>query len=325
MPSHNIASRDCSRVSASYRLREGMLGALLGDALGVPHEFKPGHLIPPSETLELFMPESYKKSHAAIPYGTWSDDGSQLLCLLEALHHRQGTLEPRLLAGLLQAWLYKGRHQAGGRVFDCGGQTRMALECWRQGLAVEVHSRGQGNGSLMRTLPAAFIPWLWGGSQEEAVTVAVAQSCVTHPHPVAAATCAVYAQLAMLLIDDPLQPIRDALDTSFSILSNHPLFSAPDLYAALWHIRGYRELPAGTGYCVDTLYSAVWAMEQGSDYLSVVRAAISLGNDTDTTACVAGGLSGIVYEISGKAEEWLLRLTTSRESQQLLREVFSAT
>ncbi len=312
-----------SQLSRIARLREGVLGALLADALGVPHEFKPGHQIPPAHTLELVMPASYPKTYSAIPYGTWSDDGSQLLCLLESLHAHNGQLNLRHLVGLMQAWLKEGHHQPGGVAFDVGGQTRHALERWSQGLPVEVHSRGQGNGSLMRTLPAAFLPALWGRTPEDAIQVALEQSLATHPHPVAATCCAVYTQLAMLLLDGHPQSAAEALQLAMDLVEDHPTYANQEWRAALVTLRGHGDLPTGSGYCVDTLYSAVWALDQGLDYLSVVRAAIGLGSDTDTTACVAGGLAGMVYGVQGEAEAWLPRLTTPRESRELLRLVFA--
>ncbi len=65
------------------------------------------------------------------------------------------------------------------------------------------------------------------------------------------------------------------------------------------------EEPAGrgSGYVVDCLRSARLALTAGS-YESVVRAAIRLGNDTDTTACVAGGLAGLRDGIEGIPQRW---------------------
>ena len=54
---------------------------------------------------------------------------------------------------------------------------------------------------------------------------------------------------------------------------------------------------------VDSLRSARWAVEQGN-YEQVVRAAIRLGRDTDTTACVAGGIAGLRDGIAGIPERW---------------------
>lgn len=49
---------------------------------------------------------------------------------------------------------------------------------------------------------------------------------------------------------------------------------------------------------VNCLHSAKYALQQCS-YIDVVKTAIALGNDTDTTTCVAGGLVGIIYSEQG--------------------------
>lgn len=55
---------------------------------------------------------------------------------------------------------------------------------------------------------------------------------------------------------------------------------------------------------VDSLWSARWALKQPT-YERVVRAAIRLGNDTDTTAAIAGGLAGIRDGLSAIPSRWL--------------------
>lgn len=60
-------------------------------------------------------------------------------------------------------------------------------------------------------------------------------------------------------------------------------------------ILAWEHRPAtGKGYVVDCLWSARHACE-AEDYEQVVRQAIALGHDTDTTACVAGGIAGLKW------------------------------
>jgi ADP-ribosyl-[dinitrogen reductase] hydrolase len=60
----------------------------------------------------------------------------------------------------------------------------------------------------------------------------------------------------------------------------------------------------GSGYVVDSLWSAIRCVLATSDYEGCVRSAIALGNDTDTTACIAGGLAGIFYGEHGIPDRW---------------------
>ncbi|MBI5531868.1 MAG: ADP-ribosylglycohydrolase family protein [Deltaproteobacteria bacterium] len=59
----------------------------------------------------------------------------------------------------------------------------------------------------------------------------------------------------------------------------------------------------GSGYVVDSLRSARWALQAGS-YEQVVKAAISLGHDTDTTACIAGGIAGVRDGVGAIPTRW---------------------
>ena len=73
---------------------------------------------------------------------------------------------------------------------------------------------------------------------------------------------------------------------------------------------GAPDLPpggTGSGYVVDCLRSALGAVQAGP-YERVVKAAIALGNDTDTTACVAGGIAGVRDGVGAIPERWLSRL-----------------
>ena len=60
---------------------------------------------------------------------------------------------------------------------------------------------------------------------------------------------------------------------------------------------------SGSGYVLDCLWSARTALTAGS-YEDVVRAAVAMGNDTDTTACVAGGIAGLRDGVGAIPARW---------------------
>jgi ADP-ribosylglycohydrolase len=51
------------------------------------------------------------------------------------------------------------------------------------------------------------------------------------------------------------------------------------------------------------LRSARWAQGAGA-YEQVVKAAVRLGHDTDTTACVAGGIAGLRDSVAAIPARW---------------------
>ena len=59
-------------------------------------------------------------------------------------------------------------------------------------------------------------------------------------------------------------------------------------------------------------------LEQSSSYEEAVKKAILLGNDTDTTACVTGGLAGILYGLQGIPKRWISMLREREKVEELL-------
>jgi ADP-ribosyl-[dinitrogen reductase] hydrolase len=99
--------------------------------------------------------------------------------------------------------------------------------------------------------------------------------------------------------------------------------NAPEREELEWSIRPDDAAEAtGSGYVVDCLRSARWATQAGS-YEQVVKAAISLGNDTDTTACVAGGIAGIRDGVNAIPERWRTRLRGEELYQDELEQLIS--
>lgn len=295
-------------VERRERIAGGVYGLLVGDALGVPYEFHSPGEIPESSAIEMEPPPGFRRAHAGVAPGTWSDDGAHALCLLASLLHC-GRLDVDDFGRRLVNWYEWGYLAVDDRVFDVGVQTARALRAMRDGVpAREAGPRGEhdnGNGALMRVLPLA----LWHrGSDEELVRDAMEQSLVTHGHARSQVCCALYCLWARRILDgsgdDVADPFTPAVASLRAILpAEHD--ARRELEA---HVRPEDDgAVRGTGYVVDCLRSARHALAAGS-YEQVVRAAIRLGNDTDTTACVAGGLAGVRDGVAAIPARWLDRL-----------------
>jgi len=287
-------------LSPRQRLEGGLWGLLVGDALGVPYEFHPREQIPPLDQIEMTPPPGFVRAHARVKPGTWSDDGAQALCLLASLLDR-GSLDLDDLGRRLVAWSERGYLAVDGIVFDCGVQTGQSLRAMMGGAPARdaglSHEQANGNGSLMRVLPLA----LWHtGPDSDLVACAHDQSRVTHAHPRSLACCALYCLWARRTLEGHPAPwasasaaLREIYDADAHLLGELEYHLRPD------------DEPSGrgSGYVVDCLRSARWSVEQGP-YEQAVKAAISLGQDTDTTACVAGGIAGLRDGVGAIPERW---------------------
>lgn len=286
------------------RVTGGLLGLLVGDALGVPFEFHSAEEIPNECDISFDLPAGFRRAHRSAPAGAYSDDGAQALCLLDSLL-RQGSFDIRDFANRLHNWSEYGYMAVEGEVFDIGLQTGMALR--RIGMGVPVQEAAladvsaNGNGSLMRVLPLA----LWHqGSDAELVELAHQQSHVTHAHARAKVCCAYYCLVARCLLQGK-NPEESCSHAEQFLQEHYHAEYEHQLVIVLHELK--HNPPRGSGYVVDTLAGALAALHR-PNYASAVRYAISLGNDTDTTAAVAGGLAGILYGVDGIPQDWLQRL-----------------
>jgi ADP-ribosyl-[dinitrogen reductase] hydrolase len=287
-------------MSLKEKISGGLIGLLVGDALGVPYEFHKRDEIPALAEIEFTPPPGFRRSHDRVPPGTWSDDGAHALTLLASLLER-GTVDLDDLGSRMIAWYDSGYKAVDGKVFDVGIQTGQAINRLARGVPADeagssdVHANG--NGSLMRVLPLA----LWHkGSVEEMVADAQKQSLITHGHLCSQVCCALYCLWARYTLSDSPDAWQEAVTSLRAIYAE----GSKEQEELEWSIRPDDPLEGtGSGYVVDCLRSARWALQAG-EYEHVVKAAVSLGNDTDTTACVAGGIAGLRDGINAIPERW---------------------
>ncbi len=308
----------------SDQIRGAMLGLLVGDALGVPYEFSPPAKLPSLAQLEMTPPDTWLRAHA-VEDGTWSDDGATALALAASLLDCGG-LNTTDLAEKLAAWQFEGRYAVDGFVFDIGVTTSDAIGSFLAGALPEEagpdNEMSNGNGSLMRVLPLA----LWHrGLDEELARDAMRQSLVTHGHVRAQLCCALLCLWARntshvlnseIAWADATQTLRDLLPSLCR--AANPINAADEPLERMmkevaleaweaeleFHIRPGDEIPGrGSGYVVDCLRSVRDALRQ-PDYETVVKYAIGLGGDTDTTACIAGGMAGLRDGVKAIPVRW---------------------
>jgi len=289
------------------RLRGGLLGAVAADALGVPVEFS-------SREARRRDPVTGVRGYGTYhqPPGSWSDDSSMLLCTVQALC---GKYDAEVLGRLFVAWCFEGEYTPWGETFDCGGTTAAALQRVRAGVPAEQagldDERSNGNGSLMRILPVA-LRW-WEASDDMLLDRAHGISAITHRHPRSQMACGIYCLIARELLRG-----RDA-DTSYrtGIAAAKAWYHTEPFAGEYRHFERVFSGQIGKlpeekinsgGYVIDTLEASLWCLLTTDTYAAAVLQSINLGGDTDTTACVTGGLAGLLYGEDGIPSEWLSAL-----------------
>ena len=262
-------------------LKSAIYGFAVGDAIGVPYEFL---------SRGKFKCKGMR-GHGTHnqPAGTWSDDTSMTLATCFSLR-AWGKIDYRSLMLQFCFWMRSGEWTANGKVFDVGGTTYRAIKKFSQ--TFDAKHCGQaaiydnGNGSLMRMLPLAFIDC----SDEEIKAV----SALTHAHEISMSICVEYVRLTQRLIKTG--SIEEALGA--------------DEYARLQALQ--ESEVKSTGFVGDTFEAAKWCLVNSKSYKECVLKAVNLGDDTDTIAAIAVGWAGVVYGYKNIPFAWRLRLKNKK-------------
>lgn len=302
------------------RLAGGLIGELVGDALGVPYEFHPPQDVPPLPQIDMIPPPGFQRAHVGVPPGTWSDDGAQALILLDSLLANDD-LDLQHFANGLRRWLHEGFYAVNRSVFDVGAQTSTAINRLVGGYPPELSGpaseQHNGNGALMRVLPLA----LWHiGEDEDLVRLAMRQSLPTHGHPRAQVCCALYCLWARAALNAESSPWDWAVARLHSLVAETDL-DEEEVDRVTAPSNG--TTTGGSGYVLDTLWSARASVLASGDYAACVRSAIAFRHDTDTTACVAGGIAGIQYGHAAIPVEWREALRGMELVQPLLERLWA--
>lgn len=304
-----------------------LLGVAVGDALGVPVEFKSRHTLCASPVKDMI---GYGTHHQ--PPGTWSDDSSLTFCLAENLCAKQDIHD---LARRFILWYDDAYWTAHGEVFDVGNATAKAIQRLKQG--VEPTQAGgreewsNGNGSLMRILPLAYFlldvaPHLHFNRVRDI-------SSVTHAHPRAVLSCYIYVIIAMQLLkgEGPVDAFAKMQETVNRFLSTNNVLSESDkslfqrlleLDASIWLQFSIDDIKS-SGYVIDTLEASLWCLMTTNNFEDAVLKAVNLGEDTDTTGAVTGGLAGILYGKDQIPDDWLNKLARKDDISTLASKCFA--
>jgi len=68
---------------------------------------------------------------------------------------------------------------------------------------------------------------------------------------------------------------------------------------------------------VHTIQAAMYCFMKTNNYADAVLMAVNLGDDTDTTAAVTGGLAGLYYGFDSIPEKWIDQIKRSNEIRDL--------
>jgi len=283
----------------------GMIyGLALGDALGAPVEF-------------------WDLKGIQERYGTcgiqelptpalFTDDTQMTLAVAEALiaagHEDLGAIMAALSREFV-AWLHSPENDRapGGSCLYGARQLEAGIPWWRSG-----KPNSKGCGAAMRVAP---IGYLYQHDLPKLRRVAAASALTTHHHPTAQLAAVAAAFLVKLILDRlPPEDLLPALelethshsqDFDQALMRMEEALEMASPAAALNHI--------GEGWVAEEAVTMAFYcfLKNPDDFLRTIRMGANSEGDSDSIACIAGGLSGAYLGIQALPAAWVTRLEKS--------------
>ena len=123
-------------------------------------------------------------------------------------------------------------------------------------------------------------------------------SAITHAHPISTEACVFFVHVLRDVLGG--EWIEDAIERNIP---------RDERFGFLRSVKDLpREQVRSTGYVLDTLGAALWCACNTDDYEECVLEAVNLGDDSDTTACVAGAFAGAMNGYDFIPRRWIEKL-----------------
>ena len=246
-----------------------MLGAILGDIVGSPFEFDHNNY------KHKDFPLLSEKSH-------FTDDTVMTVAVARGLMAGQGNAQ-KTFAEVQHEMQYWGRKYPDAGYGGMFGQWLYAEHSEPYG--------SFGNGSAMRVAAAG---WLFD-TLDKTLEMAKVTAEVTHNHPEGIKGAQATAAAIFLARTGHSKPeIRQYVEQTFGY----------DLSRTCDEIRPYyRHVET----CQQTVPEAIIAFLESTGFEDALRNAVSLGGDSDTLACITGGIAEAFYGMPSELQQETLK------------------
>jgi ADP-ribosyl-[dinitrogen reductase] hydrolase len=295
-----------SDVEALDKAKGLLMGLAVGDAVGTTLEFQARDS---SHIYDMVGGGPFN-----LNAGEWTDDTSMALCLAET-YIEKNCCDMDFFREKLISWYKTGHNSSNGVCFDIGNTTRYALEQvikhgpdWLGNNSPET----AGNAALIRHAPVAIFrrKSFIDGWRDASI-----QSMSTHCAPESIDCCQYINVILHYLLNG------FGKDEAFSP-HKIPFLVRVLIINAGEYKEKHRDQIRSSGYVIDTLEAALWAVWHTDNFKDAILLAANLADDADSVAATAGQLAGALYGLSGIPAEWVDKIVDKDRILSMAEELF---
>lgn len=306
-----------NKISDTTNYRAGIMGVIVGDALGCPVQFHSRAEVAKNPITEMRGYGTFN-----VPEGSWTDDSSLTLATYDSIR-ALGRIDLDDIMNRFMDWLNNGAYTPYNRAYDVGNICRRAIKDYEASHNPRTcgprRHTDNGNGSLMRILPACIFVYdqvKSGTITEDAAVDLIHQvSALTHGHRRSNMCCGLYYFMIKHILNDKAEKslidcLQDGISEGFRLYAGNRAYE--DQLAFVGRIKNLdqfknvetEQINSG-GYVIDTIEASIWSLITTDSLQDALLTAVNLGDDTDTVAAIAGGLAALYYGYDAIPTDWI--------------------
>jgi ADP-ribosyl-[dinitrogen reductase] hydrolase len=287
------------------KLKGGIVGFAIGDALGAPVEF----LRDPVEVCD-FLPSTKKGLKA----GQFTDDTQHLLLSLDSIIENDGTIQLEDYSERLKRW-YKSSETK-----SIGYTTRRAIENLFRGIDAR-HSgineeKACGSLGLMRVIPPVLYSVLLPTPYKIPYSTMKKTIEITHAHKkVTRMGDLLYYFTHEMVYGKDAEEVLMQIDSENQFLNKkyrQKLRRVLELARTTESPRALEEIGT-SGFVEEVLLSSIYCSMKGTSFEESVLMAVNGEGDTDSRGALTGYLCGLQYGLNEIPSRWIENLENAKE------------
>lgn len=313
------------------KLKDIIYGLAIGDALGVPIEFQSRENLKKHKVTKMLSFGTHNQ-----PKGTWSDDTSLTLCLLDGINYKDHIIDTKIIKQNMINWYLKSYFTATNNRFDIGYTTALSIENMEKGYPIyscgPSNLNSNGNGALMRISP--LVLFLKDCKIDKRFEIVRKITSITHGHGINILGCHFYIEFMIEILNSPNMNkfliLDKTIQTFINFHKNSEFQEYLKYYDRLLNKKIFKKeknkydksIISSSGYIIDSLEASIFCFLTENSYKKAVIKAINLGKDTDTIGAITGSMSALYYGFNNIPKIWIKSLKNKELINLILKSKF---
>ncbi|AEO93493.1 ADP-ribosylglycohydrolase [Bacillus phage G] len=283
------------------KFKGALLGLAVGDALGATTEFMSKEEV---KVMYNYLNQIVGGGWLSLKAGDITDDTEMTICVAEGILNNYNNPIESIGKEFIK-W-YESDPKDVGLSTSCSIKNYFSYGDWFKASKKSHEELGKsaGNGSLMRCLPVA----LAYSNKDKMIEITTKQSKMTHYDDLASEACVIYSKIASNIIDGIVlkEAIRkEVKNTKYQMVLTNNLNTVPD------------------GFVVNTFSWVLKVLINTNNFNDVVEQLANLGEDSDTTAAIAGGLAGLHYGYDSIDEKYKNKIIVRNQIEEIAEKLYN--